>query len=608
MPPKRKGGIRQRLGIAQRPVPPRDDVPDAMPVQPPHRRGGIRARMHAAKSKAKRSILRQEEAKGPLVKTLKRKWGLGKISAKDVAEIFHGAKQQGASNVPTLSSLDQPQHLHRSLVAAFGHPQGAPEFFWAEIPTKGGPTMHPFLLPHLWFAALFVGLPDLFRSSVRGAGNAAKKYWQKIQHTEFFQKHPGLSSEHLERTIPIGMHGDGGAFSHQDSLFVLTWNSLIGGGNTRANRYLMTILKKSEMVDATLPAVMEILAWSFNVMLTGLMPVLDWLGRTIEAAGYLAGGFRACMGQLRGDWEFFTVLCQFPKWNEKLRMCWKCQAEGNNESELKYSRFDRYAPWRATRLTHELYVWLQERANVDLPVIFQKIIGFRIEQVMSDSLHTVELGVGSHILGNIMWECVTKHAFGGSTIATNINLLDAKMKQWMKDKKIKHRFRGKLTKDKLRTDGGWPKLKSKAAPVRSLAQFAVDLAEEHLDESRAVVARQLVRFYEILNENGLFLTDAAKTEIAQVGSRLCRRFAALSSSSVDAGIKLWKCTPKLHLFLHMCEWDIEFGNPRYFWTYSDEDMVGQMIKAGESCHPRTMAIAGMYKWLTVVFVEHESTS
>ena len=55
----------------------------------------------------------------------------------------------------------------------------------------------------------------------------------------------------------------------------------------------------------------------------------------------------------------------------------------------------------------------------------------------------------------------------------------------------------------------------------------------------------------------------------------------------------------------MCEWDIELGNPRFYWTYSDEEMVGQMIKAGESCNPRTSAVAAMYKWLTVVFSENE---
>ena len=178
------------------------------------------------------------------------------------------------------------------------------------------------------------------------------------------------------------------------------------------------------------------------------------------------------------------------------------------------------------------------------------------------------------------------------------------MTQWQKDKKVKNKYRGKLTEAKVRAPGKWPKLASQAAPVRCLARFALELAEEYLDEDRQIVARQLVRFYEILDGNGLFLTDAAKTEIAKVGSKLCRTFAKLSSV-VASGIKAWKCTPKLHLFLHMCEWDIELGNPRFYWTYADEDMVGQMIRAGESCHPRTLAVAGMLKWLTVIFAENE---
>ena len=187
-------------------------------------------------------------------------------------------------------------------------------------------------------------------------------------------------------------------------------------------------------------------------------------------------------------------------------------------------------------MTHELYLSLYNAC--DIPVIFKKVIGFRIEQVMGDSLHTVELGVGSHILGNIMWECIAKHSFGGSTIASNISALDAKMKKWLKDNRKKNLFRGELTQGKIRTSKGWPKLKSQAAPIRSLAQFAVDVAEEHLDESRCMVARQLVRFYQILYGNGLFLTDAAKTEIAQVGSRLCRGFVKLSASRVAAGKRL----------------------------------------------------------------------
>ena len=276
MAPKAKGGIRKRLGISQS----SGDVPREEPVPPTRRaKGGIRARLNIGKVKPTIQKANKGHANGPLVKTLKRKWGTGKISAKDAAEIFEGAKQQGASGVPNLSSMNHPQNLHRSLTAAFGHPVGAPEFFWAEIPMKSGPTVHPFLLPHMWLMSLFAYLPDLFRTSVRGAGDAAKNYWHSIRDTEFFKRHPGLDRGKLDQTIPIGMHGDGGAFSDNDSLFVLTWNSLLGSGSTRAKRFLMTILKKSEMCDETLPAVMSILAWSFNVMLTGLLPVLDWLLR-----------------------------------------------------------------------------------------------------------------------------------------------------------------------------------------------------------------------------------------------------------------------------------------------------------------------------------------
>ena len=53
------------------------------------------------------------------------------------------------------------------------------------------------------------------------------------------------------------------------------------------------------------------------------------------------------------------------------------------------------------------------------------------------------------------------------------------------------------------------------------------------------------------------------------------------------------------MFQHLCEDQVvEWGiNPKYFWTYADEDFVGHMIEVAETCHPRTMAITAMYKWV-----------
>ena len=105
-------------------------------------RGGIRQRM--AKAEAIEAVNNDEPADRPLNVPMKKKWGKGRISAKDVAEVFEAARDQGAVGVPKLSSMNHPQNLHRSLVSAFGHPAGAPEFFWSMIPLKSGKTSHPF--------------------------------------------------------------------------------------------------------------------------------------------------------------------------------------------------------------------------------------------------------------------------------------------------------------------------------------------------------------------------------------------------------------------------------------------------------------------------------
>ena len=50
---------------------------------------------------------------------------------------------------------------------------------------------------------------------------------------------------------------------------------------------------------------------------------------------------------------------------------------------------------------------------------------------------------------------------------------------------------------------------------------------------------------------------------------------------------------------------MSLGNLRFFWCYSDEDMVGQLVEVAESCLPSTMSTTALFKWLTLVFAEDE---
>ena len=66
----------------------------------------------------------------------------------------------------------------------------------------------------------------------------------------------------------FGLHGDAGSFSHSDSLYTISWNSLVGRGETAKKRFLPTVLRKSDMVKGeTLDAIFRIFSWSVNAML-----------------------------------------------------------------------------------------------------------------------------------------------------------------------------------------------------------------------------------------------------------------------------------------------------------------------------------------------------
>ena len=78
--------------------------------------------------------------------------------------------------------------------------------------------MHPFLLLHLWIAALFL-VPIVWNSAMVGPSGAAIEYWEATKDSPLVQNHPHLDPTTWDNVIPLGMHGDAGSFAHHDSLF-----------------------------------------------------------------------------------------------------------------------------------------------------------------------------------------------------------------------------------------------------------------------------------------------------------------------------------------------------------------------------------------------------
>ena len=613
-------GLKRRLEEAAAAKADRAPLTPASSSDPAHsaaQRGGVRQRLNEAASSSGSAAAATPPpgVTSPLYESLRRDWARGLLSSHKVQEYALGASQHNAWGMDELGRLGaggkHPQNMFRELVRRFGSPPGAPYIQWVEIPTKHGKaTPHPVLFPHEFFRSYWLGVRARWEQTISGGARACIEFWESMQHTDFLRFHPDLASDTWPTTVPLGLHGDGAAFSKQDNLYTFSWNSLVGTGATAQKRFLFTVVKKSDVVPGTLDAIFQVLSWSLNVLATGQTPSLDWRDRPMVAEQEpLAGGWRGVLCQVRGDWAFHKEVFNFPAWNAAERMCWMCRASSRNR-RYAWNDFGPNAGWRSTRWTHAGYMAFLAASGLAIPVLLQCVRGFRLEGVMIDVLHAVDQGVASHVIGNVLWIfACKKKIFGPGTYAECVKRLMVNLEQWYKRTKCTSKIQGKFSVDRLRTKGGWPKLHAKAAATRHLAPYALRLAEEHSDgttegNEMKHVCRMLVRFYEILQSESQFLSDTARVEVPKLGRNLAMLYASLATKALAANERLWKLNPKLHMFVHLCEWQaLTFGNPRFYWCHADEDLVGMMAEVAETCHPKTMAASALFKWLHLGFNE-----
>ena len=93
-------------------------------------------------------------------------------------------------------------------------------------------------------------------------------------------------------------------------------------------------------------------------------------------------------------------------------------------------------------MTHES--WRSELLDngQELPSLFRYTRGLRIESIVIDSLHTAELGITVHVLGNIFQLCINARVFG-ATVDANVKNLASDLDAWEKREKTPNRFNGR---------------------------------------------------------------------------------------------------------------------------------------------------------------------
>ena len=209
------------------------------------------------------------------------------------------------------------------------------------------------------------------------------------------------------------------------------------------------VVRKSECVADTFDLLLKVFSWSVNVALSGETPLADHNNRDVTGGGVqLCGGYRAALVQVCGGWEWYCRIFHFGQWNENVHMCSFCRASSVVPGRL-WTDFSDDAGWWDTMWSHETYMAHLRHGGVSVPMMFRTVggvIGLRLECVMVDVLHTVDQGVASHVIGNIIWIYIVLRAcLGGHTYADRIKLAHADIKAWYSATRTTQKIQGALT-------------------------------------------------------------------------------------------------------------------------------------------------------------------
>ena len=191
------------------------------------------------------------------------------------------------------------------------------------------------------------------------------------------------------------------------------------------------------------------------------------------------------------------------------------------------------------------------------------------------------------------------------------------MIEYCKANKVPPRIQGQLTAARIRStsDSGYPKLKAKGAQVRHVAPFSLEVAkrfarpgdprtcpEARHDQLIIGINQLLCELYQIMATSSQFFTEGAKARIRYIGNAMPQLYQELYAAAARLGVKAWKMTPKAHLvqelLLYQCQ---VWGNPAYYWCYCDEDLVGLTVEIAQSCHPATLCVTALVKWLVLCY-------
>lgn len=249
------------------------------------------------------------------------------VSAQRVSKLLDKATKAGVKNINAKVKRTIGKNQARSFTRHRLRRTKWPSYYWFDCRVRHKRTQDEFVtqicmvLPHEVLDML-VELGDLeaLLSEVN-LDTAGKKHMQWMR-----------DQLRVEQLLGWGMHGDGIPcnYDRTESVVMISLNLPGLSGRNGRMRIPLVVLPDHAISDDTFDDINEVFAWSMRHLLVGARPVCRHDGASWHTSDMYRGkktcdlGFRACLVQARGDWDWMGKCFHFPFHSVKEGCCWLC--------------------------------------------------------------------------------------------------------------------------------------------------------------------------------------------------------------------------------------------------------------------------------------------
>lgn len=551
----------------------------------------------------------------PLCTRLLELWAVGKISAKQAAEISHLALLEGCSSSDILCLAkcgnfgQNVGSCHRDMVNLFCKKMTLCEPLSIPVDMLDPNTREvkkenvSFFPPHLVFSNLAEHYSEVFERLF--CFQEADKFWKNVEHLKDGRLAPPLALDKRvsrpSHTCPLFIHGDGAEFQSRDSLMTWSWGSLLSSQHSLASHILLASIPKSCTVATTWSTVDDWLAWSFSALVKGQHPDTDPYGAPLvkglaEKAGapLTPQGHRAAVWSIQGDQEFFANTLKLGHWSQKFP-CYQCDGQRPMTKGCKCPEGKSIKLLLETNQNYQFVTpqaaLLEKRSSH--PVF--SIPGVSSAFARGDSLHIIySRGVASHLAGSLLFYlCYYDGPGTKQKVSPTLRLqkIFARIKEVYVEAKVSCRLTNlRLTMfcDPAKPHKNYPVLEAKAAETKHLLPCLLQVLQEVLPAEEPIHGKMqaclasLVSIAEHYDACGMFLTHNEFKEASNLAKRFFESYNSLQQWALVKGQKLFHVTWKFHSFMHLIK-ESKFLNYRCHSCYKAEHFVGQVSVLAHSC-------------------------